>query len=78
MYIMAKQKKKRTKVYTGVDASVSRPVITRIHAVKRNKVQQWWFDKKKIAKPALIASGVVIIVIWLLIELVRILSGNGA
>ena len=78
MYIMAKQKKKRNKVYTGADASVSRPVITRIHAVKRNKVQQWWFDKKKIAKPVLIASGVAIVVIWLLVELIRILTGNGA
>ena len=75
---MAKQKKKRNKVYTGVDASVARPVITRIHAVKRNKVQQWWFDKKKIAKPVLIAAAVAIIVVWLLIELIRILSGNGA
>ncbi|MDN5274922.1 MAG: hypothetical protein JWP06_823 [Candidatus Saccharibacteria bacterium] len=75
---MVKQKKKRNKVYTGVDASVARPVITRIHAVKRNKVQQWWFDKKKIAKPVLIASGVAIVILWLLIELIHVLSGNGA
>jgi hypothetical protein len=75
---MVKQKKKRNKVYTGVDASVARPVITRIHAIKRNKVQQWWFDRKKIAKPVLIAVGIAIIVIWLLVELIRIISGNGA
>jgi len=75
---MAKQKKKRNKIYTGADASVTRPTITRIQAVKRNKLQQWWFDKKRIAKPVLIASGVVIVVIWLVAELIRTLSGSGA
>jgi len=73
---MVKQKKKRNKAYTGADASVARPVITRIQAVKRNKLQQWWFEKKKIAKPVLIAAGVAIIVVWLLVELIRIISGN--
>jgi hypothetical protein len=72
---MAKQKKKRNKVYTGQDASVTRPVVTRISAVKRNKVQQWWFEKKRIAKPVLITAGVAIVVVWLLIELVRIATG---
>jgi hypothetical protein len=72
---MAKQKKKRNKVYTGQDASISRPIVTRISAVKRNKVQQWWFEKKRIAKPVLITAGVVIVVVWLLIELVRIATG---
>lgn len=75
---MAKQKKKRNKAYTGADASIARPVITRIQAVKRNKVQQWWFDKKRIAKPALIAAAVLVVVIWLLFELIRVLSGSSA
>lgn len=68
---MAKQKKKRNKVHRGADASVSRPVVTKISAANRNKVQQWWFDKKRIAKPALIAGGVGIGVIWLIAELIR-------
>jgi hypothetical protein len=72
---MAKQKKKRNKVYTGADASISRPVVTRISAVKRNRIQQWWFEKKRIAKPVLIAVAVVIVVVWLVIELIRIVSG---
>jgi hypothetical protein len=72
---MAKQKKKRNKAYTGQDASISRPIVTRISAVKRNKVQQWWFEKKRIAKPVLITAGIVIVVVWLLIELVRIATG---
>lgn len=73
---MAKQKKKRNKAYTGADASVTRPVVTRMTAANRNKVQQWWFEKKRIAKPVLIASTVVLVVIWLLVELVRIISGS--
>lgn len=75
---MAKQKKKRSKVYTGQDAAVTRPTVTHISAVNRNKVSQWWFDNKRIAKPVIIAVAVAIIVIWLLFELFRILSGSGA
>jgi hypothetical protein len=67
-----KQKKKRNKVYRGVDAAITKPVITRIAAVNRNPVSQWWFDHKKIAKPILIAAGVVIVVGYLIFELIRI------
>ena len=72
---MAKQKKKRNKAYTGIDASVARPTITHISAIKRNKIQQWWFEKKRVAKPVLITIGVIVILIWLLAELIRIANG---
>ncbi len=75
---MAKQKKKRTKVYTGQDAAVTKPSVIRISAANRNKLQQWWFDNKRIAKPAIIAGVVAIIVIWLLIELISVLGGGHA
>lgn len=68
---MGKQKKKRNKVYRGADASVTKPVITKISAANRNKAQQWWFEKKRIAKPILIAGGIVTVVVWLIIELIR-------
>jgi hypothetical protein len=71
-----KQKKKRNKVYTGADATIDRPVITRVSAVNRSKVGQWWFDHKKIARPVLIASGVVLVLVILIIEIVRIAT-NG-
>lgn len=71
---MAKQKKKRNKVYTGVDAAKTQATITRVTAVKRSKVGQWWFDHKKQAKPILITAAVVLVVVWLIIELVRIVS----
>jgi len=73
---MAKQKKKRNKAYTGADAAVTRPVITRISAVNRSKPSQWWFDRKSILKPVLITSGVVIVVIILILEIIRIASGS--
>lgn len=69
-----KQKKKRNKKYTGVEAAINRPVITRVSAVNRNKFSQWWFDHKRILKPVLIAAGVIIVVGWLIFELVRIAS----
>lgn len=67
---MTKQKKKRNKVYTGQDASVTRPVVTRISAVNRNKAQQWWFEKKRFAKPAgimaAVAAGIALVVTGLI------------
>ncbi|MDB5161754.1 MAG: hypothetical protein JWM52_262 [Candidatus Saccharibacteria bacterium] len=69
-----KQKKKRNKVYTGVDAAVQRPVVTKISAVNRSKVGQWWFDHKRIAKPVLITVAIATFVVLLVIELFRIAS----
>jgi hypothetical protein len=73
---MTKQKKKRNKVYTGKDASVTRPTVTRISAADRNKLQQWWFEKKRLAKPVIIAAVVAVIVIWLIFELVHVIGGG--
>ena len=67
-----KQKKKRTKQYQGIDAATSRPTVTRISAANRSKLGQWWFEKKRIAKPILITLLVIIIITWLILELVRI------
>lgn len=71
---MAKSKKKRNKRYQGSEASLERPVVVKVSAANRNKLAQWWFDHKKIAKPVLIGGGVVILVIGLIIELVRIVG----
>lgn len=70
---MGKQKKKRNKIYRGADASMAKPVVTKISAANRNKPQQWWFEKKRMAKPILIASGVVAAIIWLIYELIRLI-----
>lgn len=72
---MAKQKKKRNKSYTGKDAAVTRPVITRIKANNRSKLGQWWFDNKTKLKPTLITGSVILFVILLIIEIVRLATG---
>ena len=72
---MAKNKKKRNKVYTGAEAALTKPIITRITAANRSKIGQWWFDNKKIAKPILIAIGVVTFIVIMIIEIVRLSSG---
>lgn len=72
---MTKQKKKRNKVYSGTDAKVTRPSVTHLTAENRGVVQQWWFEKKRFAKPVLIATAVAIVVIWLIVELVRTING---
>lgn len=69
-----KQKKKRNKAYTGVDAAISRPVVTKIVATNRNPVSQWWFEHKRIARPIIIAAVVVVVIVILVIEIVRIAS----
>ena len=73
---MGKNKKKRNKVYTGVDAAVTKPVITKITAANRSKIGQWWFEHKRIAKPVLITSGIAIVIIILILEIVRIANGG--
>jgi hypothetical protein len=75
---MSKVKKKRNKAYRGADASVTRPTVTRMSAANRSAISQWWFEKKRFAKPVGIAAGVGIVVVWLLFELIRLISGNFA
>jgi hypothetical protein len=70
-----KNKKKRNKVYRGADAAMDRPSVTRITAANRSKFGQWWFDNKKIAKPVLIITAIVAVLIWLTTEIIRIASG---
>jgi hypothetical protein len=67
-----KQKKKRNKQYRGMDASMDRPSVTRITAANRSKIGQWWFERKKVLKPVLIGAAILIVVVWLIIELIRI------
>jgi hypothetical protein len=67
-----KVKKKRNKQYRGADAALTKPSVTRISAVNRSKLGQWWFDRKRILKPVLITSGIIVLVVWLILELIRI------
>lgn len=68
---MPKQKKKRNKAYRGQDAKLAKPQIIRVEAANRNRLSQWWFEKKKFAKPVIIATGIVLLLAWLILELIR-------
>ena len=60
---MAKQKKKRSKKYTGVDAAATQPSVTRIQAVSRSSTGQWLYERKKLLRGVGIGIVVVIIII---------------
>lgn len=73
---MAKQKKKRNKVYRGKDAATIKPIVTRVEAANRNQISQWWFEKKRIAKPLTIAGLVVVALIIIVAQIIRLVGGN--
>ena len=72
---MSKQKKKRNKAYTGAGSNAARPQTIRIEAVQRNRTQLWWHERKRVLKPVLIATAVVIVVAYLLYELLSLIFG---
>lgn len=65
-------KKKRNKQYKGSVAAI-RPSVTKVSAVKRNPAHQWWVDHKRIAKPVLITSGIVVAVIVVIVGFIDII-----
>lgn len=69
---MVKQKKKRNKQYKGSGAALNQPVVTHVSAVKRNKIQLWWLERKRIVKPIAIGVGIAAVVIFLLLEIIKL------
>jgi len=69
---MSRNHKKRNKKYTGADAADTKPNITRVKAVTRSPLGEWWQDnKKRVRIIALIAAGLVVLA-YLIYELVRL------
>ena len=73
---MAKNKKKRNKQYAGVDAAITKPIITRISATNRSRIGQWWFERKATLLPIMKTVGIVIFIIIIIVQIVLIFSGN--
>lgn len=73
---MAKQKKKRNKVYAGQDAAVERPVVTRVAAVDRSPLKQWWFERKDRLRPIITIGVVAIVVILIVVWVVQLATGH--
>lgn len=67
-----KQKKKRNKVYRGADAAMQRPVVTKVTAVNRSKLGQWWFERKKFLKPAVTVGVIVLVLVLVIVGIVSI------
>lgn len=76
---MSRRNKKRTKKYSGEDAKQfnqpvsSEPVVHRYTAVQRTRLGQWWYERKRFAKPVGIAALVVLIVSWIVYELINLI-----
>ncbi|MGB2787248.1 MAG: hypothetical protein WBB94_02595 [Candidatus Saccharimonadaceae bacterium] len=73
---MAKLKKKRNKQYRGADAKSAPAAVTRVTAEERSRLKQWWIDRKPVLKPILIIVGVLVFVVWLIVEAIRLFSGG--
>lgn len=71
-----KTKKKRSKAYRGADAAADRPTVTRISAVHRSKIGQWWYDNKKVARPIIIVSLIVLALGLLIYQIIRLVGGS--
>ena len=60
---MTKQKKKRNKKYSGMDAAPLRAKVTRSTSTNRPKLSQWFFDRKKLIRTIGMAGLVVVVLI---------------
>lgn len=66
-------KKKRNKPYKGSNAANVRPTITRVNAVNRNHVHQWWVDHQRLAKPIGIAAAIAGVIVICIVGLIDII-----
>ena len=71
---MAKQKKKRNKVYRGSDARQTRPTIQRISAEDRGPVKEWIHNRRKFAKPLAFLFGAIAFVALIITAIVGIIN----
>lgn len=62
-------KKKRTKKYHGSGA-VAHTTVTKVSAVKRNPLHQWWIERKKFARPVVITAAVIVVIIIVIIGII--------
>lgn len=72
---MSKKVKKRNKPYQGPDAASAQPNIRKYTAVKRSRLGEWWFEKKRTVKIVSIITFIVGFVAIIIAEIVSLLSG---
>ena len=69
-----KQRKKRNKRYSGADARVQTPVVTRVSAEELNSFQEWWRTYGRLTKFIGMAIGVIILLVLLVIGIIGIVA----
>lgn len=67
---MSKNKKKRNKVYSGPGAAITKPVITKIEASNRSKINQWFYERKKIIVTIAKIIGIIIFITLIIIGII--------
>jgi hypothetical protein len=61
-----KAQKKRHKPYTGEEAAIKGVKVTKVTAVKKSPIREWWDTKRKVLAVWLALLGLLLIVGWLL------------
>ena len=71
---MSRKHKKRTKQYSGIDASADpQPVVHRYTVVVRSPLGEWWQDHHKQVRTIAIIAGVALVIVFVLFELIDLL-----
>jgi hypothetical protein len=65
-----KQKKKRTKKYSGVDARVTTPLVTRVSAEERSRFKEWWLTYGQLTRLIGIVLGILAVLILVVVGIV--------
>ena len=69
-----KQKKKRNKQYRGSDARITTPTVTRVSAVERNRLQEWWQQYGKIVRVLAIVAGIIVVIALIIIGIIGLVT----
>ena len=67
-----KQKKRRTKKYSGADAKLSTPQVVRVSAEERSRLREWWLTYGQLTKAVGAIVGVIAVIIILVIGIIGI------
>ena len=49
------------------------PTIVKVSAVKRHPLHQWWLDHKIYAKPALVITAIVVVILLVIVGIASII-----
>lgn len=72
MIVLMSSKKKCTKQYKGSNAA-ARPSVTKVSAVKRAPLHQWWVDHQRMVRIWAIAAAVAFVVIVVVVGIIDII-----